>query len=759
MKEFVYTPDEEIKVHSEGAIRLLCGDFQSHEAGLPEWVKNSSDAYARENTPSNRRAIVLLFDHNRRNSPPSISCLDFCGMTVRTIEQDFRHWASPDAARGENENASVQGGHGNGGKCYMVQMFKEYSIIHTARDGRANRYGVPYKGQQFGYIPSPEEARNYPVPDLKSELERALGEINTTISSLPDVISPIVESAKGFSLVTGFGPSGYDKKIPVQVLLQTLRDHPQMIRSLELCDIYVVINGKPYEGGAPLKLQTIPPLPGTEEPREVKVPDSLEDPSSGESVETSADPSSEGYLRLYTSKVSMRWKKKYRHNILYKTEKSGVVGYIPVTDLDVQSPYRDNIYGEIELSSLEELKQNSRRALADSPLTRALNVWISGEVQKYAKEFEATDRRKYAHEERDAVSKMNEALDRWKNRFLNEMAAGFWGDDGGGTHRASSRLPSGKVVRLELSLSHNIAGVGVALRPNLRFYDSTGKQVRSVPFKWVSDDTNVAWVDEQVGVINTFAKGTTQIWAETLEGNVESNKETLEVASIQEIRLFPTELELFAGSRTKVEAECILAEGEVKKGVYLVWTEGDSGVARVSSSGLVYGFGVGRTQITAGDDKVIANPVEVNVIEGDGKGKGGKGGRGYPLILVSGPFDKDPETGDEIVFSSEAPPVAQRPQDVNRNIWWINSAAPLADLYLSKTTGYGYETREWRMYHLERVMEVILQIAMTYGFEDRSQEISFDEWIIEWGNKASEIQAAVVSDLSNFISDGEIPEE
>ncbi len=759
MAEFKYTPDPEIKVHSQGAIRLLCSDFQSHETGLPEWVKNSSDAYAREHSEEDRRGIVLIFDHNRRNTPASISCLDFCGMSVEAIERDFRHWASPDAAPGEDQEVAVQGGHGNGGKCYMIQMFTEYSLVHTARGGRASRYGVPSKTQRFGYIPNPEEARDHPAPNVREELESALAQINTPLGGFPKAVQSLIANARGFSLVSGFGPVGYGKRIPVQELLQSLRDHPQMIRSLELCSVYVVVNGKAYEGGAPLALRSIPPLTDTVEPREKKIPRSLTDPASGEAVQTVKDDAPQGVLQLRTSRVSMRWKKKYRHNVLYRVPSAGVIGYIPVLELDVQSPYRDHIYGDCALSSLAPLKQNARRALADAPLTRALNDWISAEVQAYAKEFEARDRKKYAHEERDAVSKMNEALDKWKNRFLNELAAGFWGDDGGGGRRNTTRLPAGKVARMELSLSHKVAGIGVALRPNLRFFDATGQQVRNVPFRWVSDDTNVAWVDEQVGVVNTFARGTTKIWAETVEGGVTSNQETLEVASIQDIRLFPAELTLPAGSRSRIEAECVLAEGYVTRGVYLVWTEGDGAVARVSSSGLVYGFGAGQTQVTAGDDKVIAPPAEVTVTEGGEGGSGGKGGRGYPLILVSGPFDKDPETGEEINFSSEAPPVAQRPQDVTRNIWWINSAAPLADLYLSKSSGYGFEAREWRMYHLERVMEVILQIAMTYGFEGRGEEMSFDEWIVEWGNKASEIQAAVVSDLSNFISTGEIPAE
>lgn len=106
-----YTPDEDIKVHEEGAIRLICRAFQSHENGLPEWLKNSADAYAREDAPEAKRLIIVIFDHGRIGRPPSISCLDFSGMTSVMIEENFRVWADPEAAQRGGKSLSVQGGH------------------------------------------------------------------------------------------------------------------------------------------------------------------------------------------------------------------------------------------------------------------------------------------------------------------------------------------------------------------------------------------------------------------------------------------------------------------------------------------------------------------------------------------------------------------------------------------------------------------------------------------------------------------------
>lgn len=43
MAQLVYIPDEGVKVHEEGAIRLICKAFQCHENGLPEWLKNTAN--------------------------------------------------------------------------------------------------------------------------------------------------------------------------------------------------------------------------------------------------------------------------------------------------------------------------------------------------------------------------------------------------------------------------------------------------------------------------------------------------------------------------------------------------------------------------------------------------------------------------------------------------------------------------------------------------------------------------------------------
>jgi hypothetical protein len=760
MTDFQYTPDKEIPVHTEGAIKLLGTPFQSHENGLPEWAKNASDEYLRRDSAPEDRIVVLIFSDAARQRPASISCLDFGGMTTQVIETYFRTWADPDAARQGGAAVGEQGGHGNGGKCYMALMFDDYAVLHTVTEGKGCCYGVPGDSVHFGYIPDTQSGRAFDVADLALDLHEALAAIGSTLSELPAPARELLERSSGFTLVSGVGPKGYRRKIPVIQLVDSLVGHPQMIRTLQLCRVFVVHNGRRLNHGEPLALPEITPMEGAEKPRVIPVPARVKDPASEERISTTSGGSFPlGELVLKTADKSMRYgAKKAQHAITFEGP-SGYIGYVPVPELDIQSPYRNRIYGTCRLDALEPYKQNDRSRLAESPLTRGVMRFISYEVQRYAKEFEHRDKREYSREEKSAISRLNEALDRWKNRFLVKLLEGMWGEGGPGPSASQGAgLPSGVPKRLVLSLTCTRMGRNVSTRPSLKFYDASGQRIRPIPVRWSSDDNNVAMVDEDLGIITTFSCGPCQVEATTADGSVRSNTVPIEVVAIREIHITPTEVELAAGSRHRLVATCNLADGSEAEDIALIWTEGNTAIARVTAAGIVFGFAPGETEVTAGDDVVMAErPARVRVVEGDGRGEGNRRGRGYPRVLVSGEIDPDPDTGEAVHFSSDEPPVWQRPRDTVRNIWWINSAAPLAKLYLDTERRYGYHTREWRMYHLERFVDVIVQIALRY--ESAQQEsLSVDEWILNWGSKAAEIQGAAAADLADFLETGSLAE-
>jgi hypothetical protein len=755
----LYTPDDDIQIHEQNAIALLCSPFQSHESGLPEWPKNAADAYSRSRVEPGRRVIVVLFRDGSKSSPSMIGCLDFCGMSSQTIEKNFRQWADPDAAQGSGSApGTIQGGHGNGGKCYMTQMFNGSAYIYTVADQLGCRYGTVAGSVEFGYFPDRDTGRNFPVVDLEMELETALQSFGIGVADLPAPAQASLASGSGFTLLAGSGARDYPRRLPVKELVGVLESHTQMLMTLRLCDVFVSHNGSVLNSGQPLDFPEIDPIPGAEEAEIIDIPDKLVDPATGQTVSTIGDGSEErGKLTFLTSEKTMRRKQRRDRHVISYWAHSGYIGYRRILDLDVVSSYRERLYGECHLDALQPYTQNERMNLAVSPLTRAVEHFISEELERYAKTFELKDRYKHSHDEQDALSAMNEALDQWKNDVLDEVLAATWGPgDGTSITETSAPLPTGTPARVELSLSHHRAGVGVALKPTLKFYDAADQRIRPVAVAWDSTDTNVALVDEELNIVNTYSTGDTQLTAKTFDGKLKSNSVTLAVVGIQKIHLEPPEISVPVGSRGQLKASCTLDSGEVADDIYLIWVEDDSEVARVSASGLVYGFDIGTTNVYAMDERITSSgSASVAVVAGTG-GEGEEPGSGFPKILVSG-VDDDPSTGEKVVLSKDDPPVHQRPQDVDRNIWWINSSAPMARLYLNSNIGFGYESREWRIYHIERMIEVVVQIALVSGPESQDQMAPGD-WIYRWGERAADIQAAAVTGLRGYIQSGDVSE-
>lgn len=274
----------------------------------------------------------------------------------------------------------------------------------------------------------------------------------------------------------------------------------------------------------------------------------------------------------------------------------------------------------------------------------------------------------------------------------------------------------------------------------------------------MSEDTNVAMVLDDVNMLYTYSAGTTAVYAETLDERVRSNKAPLEVVLIDKIRLDPLELELPAGSRKSIDAICQLVDGSEVSDVCLVWTEDNTQIARVVAPGLVYGFSKGQTTVLAGDDRVISDTAtQVSVLDPIRRQGNTTTGDGFPLVLIS-EYDPDPETGETVVLKSADAPIVQRTEDADRNIWWINSAAPFARLFLDKSKGYGYHEIEWRIYYAEKYTEVIAQILMLADDAAQRSPQSIGDWFFNWGNSIADIQSQAVLELSNYIATGTLPE-
>lgn len=745
-------PDQ-IELDDEGILDLISGTFKDHADGIPEWVKNSSDMYRRREVGSEDSHIIVLSRNRRKGERASaIGCLDFGGMTVKHIEEKFRRWGDPEAS-GRDEHTGVTGGHGNGGKAYMLSMFEKGSYLHTLRGGEASKYGFPPDSKQPVWVPAADGrmGKGYSISDPHQELNQALELFDLTIEDLPAGVRDIWKERQGFTLVVGFGPEACGSRLPNKGWINELRWHAQMIHVMQVNQIRWFHNGDLVDEADPLKPEPIPPHPVAKETRKINVPDTLEDPRDGTEVST-REEGVDGYLELLTSEPKMNTTKwESRHKIYGWADEGWSTGYWNVNDLSTAA-YAKHIYGNLYLPKLEEYEQNARREHANGSLTRALERWMGEQITEYAREFSEYERSQATQEQRDELSQMNDALNRWTSSFLSEELGGIDEGDGDGTSDDDDDgLPSKPVEQIELSLTHSVAGQGVSLNPRKKFFGEDGEQVQAIPNTLKSSAPEVASVDGST--VNTHQPGTAELWVSCAASPLESNRVTIEVLKIDSVEVVPQELEVESGSRAPLEASVTTKNGFTHEGVYLSWMEGDDEIASVGSSGMVHGRRTGETTITAYDDQQMGEPARVTVTPASEE-PGSNGGDGSPKILLS-EVDDDPLGEDPPEFSPEEPPVHQRTYDVEHNIWWINMASPLARRLVERSDGDIRESPEWRQYHVERYVEIVSKIIAAHEFGE--EETSFSRVIRTLNDQATEMQHRIADSLNEFLDSGILP--
>ena len=422
--------------------------FASWRQGLPEWIKNSSDAYERAMKPAAERIIFVLFAPSTLIGDPMLACLDFVGMTSSDLTGKLTRYGDPKAA---GIGTHIGGGHGNGGKLFAVGGFKKGAIWRTVKDGLRNEYGLAAANKPelaFALDKGGEEIRDRKCGDLTAALDEWLSELGLSLSDLPAVVNAAAKTASGCTFVVGLCPEHSSQPMGGSIL-DALRGHPQCRVALETTTMFVVAGKKLLNGGNPLTLEEIEPYEGFEEPRVVSIPSVLKDPIDQSEVPTVIE-GSQGELKLWTSDKQMPATKSLqgRHTIDYKQD-SKIRGSRPVRERVGKGTFTDRVYGECQLDALtENYESQTRGPLVDAPLVRALEQWTSEQIVAYAAEIEqaSTVHEKAAKDEervRRLVQQMNK-LNNWINRIVDEISVGAGSDEdveGGGKPHAFTRVP------------------------------------------------------------------------------------------------------------------------------------------------------------------------------------------------------------------------------------------------------------------------------------------------------------------------------
>jgi uncharacterized membrane protein YgcG len=430
---FTIVPERAV-IH-ENVLNILGAQFQGdHARGLAEWMKNSADAYIREDVPDEQQHIILHLTKRTQSKPATFACIDFVGATFEEVDQALKVWCNPDAAsRGQ---FSVYGGHGNGGKFYMRQMFA-LSYFVTYRDGRLTVFGFDKK-KQYGFTRGYKGAKVSP--------QEAMRRAQLNLAWLPpDVRERFQKGDVRFTVVWGVKPDRL-QRVTYPSIWEKLQRYPQSRQLLARSVVKVLVDGKVEVGR--LLPPEIPPKIGFEEPVVIDIPATIN--HEGQPVQFDKTNSTIGKLILRTSAEPFSFRAE--NSILNAVDIRGRVGVIAsyrMRELPIHNPNGAQfIYGECQCPILEDLgcKQNDRSKLnEDNEYSEALLTWIAQQVDALAaKMIEEADRKR--SEEADALtSYFNKLLNSWKNQFLQRFfvevtagpgtgtGAGGAGGGGGGT--------------------------------------------------------------------------------------------------------------------------------------------------------------------------------------------------------------------------------------------------------------------------------------------------------------------------------------
>ncbi len=397
---------------------IIGNEFKfDHQKGLSEWIKNSADAYIRDGLPDDKQRVFINFTDSDKGMAV-MECIDFVGMSVNDIIKAFKRWGDPEAAK-RGIKKRTYGGHGNGGKFYMRQMFKQ-SYFFTYSSGKFNVFGFS-PNKKYGFA---KGCKNISLSPKKAT------EI-AGIDTLPipkEVRQRIIKGKTGFTVVRGIGPQGMPNKIPSYRITERLKNHPQTRKLAERMKLTVIHNNAvEFDRLLPDKLK---PKQGFEEAFIYEVPKQLTYMERGDKyvVEMANKRFQEGKLVLKTSDEAME--KSGRLGDLNRIDILGEIGVIASYQMYELGagmyPQTVFIYGECECPMLEDpkddcVKNDRSKLIAENPKTKALLEWMEEKVNEVAEKIGEKERKEQQKLVQEYSQAYNEFLNKWSNKFLNKI--------------------------------------------------------------------------------------------------------------------------------------------------------------------------------------------------------------------------------------------------------------------------------------------------------------------------------------------------
>lgn len=411
-----------------------------HPVGVAEWLKNVLDNYLRlrergaESMPGKWPVIIQLIDASRQKNGPSLAVIDFGGSELSEINEFFLHWGSTSAAsHGKKMTAAaLTGGHGNGGKFYMREMWRNGARFLTFKNGRATSLVVQKRTDgNTGYW----ELKNQPCSwreamAIALDPREALGGADVLLTSMqsqfPQIVSELDAGKRGFTAVVGmkalqvlssndFVQGGHWEH---QKLVDGIRDAAQARRPIRELHVAVYINGS-------IAVPKLDPEPIEEDPswdvKSLPVPTTVLKTQTFLPVDDGA-----GFLELRKAQMPLTGRLKDRNAILVLDQSGNPVGsYLVLRDLPLRgnSKLLEFIYGELQLTfkGQNELVQNDRDKLVPSDTTTAILDWVADQLWERVKQLEDQHRAEQEKSQLNSANKLNQELNKHLRRFLEEL--------------------------------------------------------------------------------------------------------------------------------------------------------------------------------------------------------------------------------------------------------------------------------------------------------------------------------------------------
>jgi hypothetical protein len=408
-----------------------------HGKGIAEWLKNSLDQYLRllkskeESLTGNWPVFVHLIDGANQSKGPNLAVIDFGGTSYHAIEKFFLYWGDTSAAsHGKTiKDVALTGGHGNGGKFYMREMWRDGARFLTWKKGKATSLVVQKMNNgETGYFEI--EDRDMPWQDalnLALPVSEHLGGINEIVeylqNHLPKIVDELENQKRGFSVIVGRRAiqtmSSNDVVVggrwKHQQLIDEICDAQQARRPIRELSITVFVNGQ-------VKIDRLMPYSIEEDenwPSETHVV-----PGTVVSA-IKAGLSDVGVLTIYKSANQLTGRLKDLNSLFITDGKGNPIASYPIHELSLPgySPIANFIHGELQLnfSEISQIVTNDRERLVDSPATQTILEFVTEKIWERIKVIEKTIRENKIKEDLDLAAKLNETLNKHAQRFLQQV--------------------------------------------------------------------------------------------------------------------------------------------------------------------------------------------------------------------------------------------------------------------------------------------------------------------------------------------------